>query len=574
MPRPRGKTKQTRLSFNPPAAASQDNNNTQRDPGDQKSRHANLRYGHPSLATVRRGKLPSAAPPPPPPPADTKSKEDEESAPFVREKSPAKAVPEKKKTGGFFALDLFLRICALTLLLLVIPVDKDSDSDSDSDLEIAPSKHKKEESQQPLKRKRSREQAASEDEESDPKEVINPPRRKLRRGAASKPVVLDDDDEEEDHASRKPEKSEEEKEEEENDDDDDEPIIATPAKRKRNIVTEDPQTPRRGSDQDQIDIEEDLEDLQDSVVKETRTRGRLANSARSTRQQHLETLRRRRAGEATDSGSDEPERIEEEEESDSEGSLPRDTSATYQTRIDGLQPENSDVESAIASNEDLDRYDEDFVSEDENDPLGVPAAGIEEMPLEFTRHAYKQTKEYFRDAVEWMVHNQLNPAFSRSAPLYKVAFGKLEDEVKGRTGSQLISSVWNAGFHRALVARPHIEVTLYLLLDNHPCDACNRSGHPASADIKLYGKAYSLDTLEAISDDDSDDDDDDDEEHADKKETDRDGNILPDQKTRFFLGRYVMLTLGLPQSTIIFCACTLTNSEPATAKSEQQWPTL
>ena len=114
MPRPRGKTKQTRLSFNPPAAASQDNNNTQRDPGDQKSRHANLRYGHPSLATVRRGKLPSAAPPP----ADTKSKKDEESAPFVREKSPAKAVPEKKRTGGFLSLDLFSRICSLTLLLL------------------------------------------------------------------------------------------------------------------------------------------------------------------------------------------------------------------------------------------------------------------------------------------------------------------------------------------------------------------------------------------------------------------------------------------------------------------------
>ena len=533
---PRGKTKQTRLSFKPPAAASRDNNNTQRDPGDQKSRHANLRYGHPSLATVRREEPSSAAAPSPPPPANTKSSaiEDERSAPSVREKLPVKAVSGKEKNGGFLELTLLLRVFFTDLTIKANAVDEDSDSDSD--LEIAPRKPRKRENQQPLKRKRSRQQAASEDEESEPKEAINRPRRKLRRGAASKPVILDDGDEEEDHVLRKPEKSEEEKEEE--DDDDDEPIVATPAKRKRNIVTEDPQTPRRGSDQDQIDIEEDLEDLQDSVVKETRTRGRLANSARSKRQQHLETLRRRRAGEATDPRSDEPETIEEEDESDSEGSQPKGTSATYQTRIDGLQPDNSDIESAIARNEDLDRYDEDFVSEDENDPLGVPAAGIEEMPLEFTRHAYKQTKEYFRDAVEWMVHNQLNPAFSRSAPLYKVAFGKLEDEVKGRTGSQLISSVWNAGFHRALVARPHIEVTLYPLLDNHPCDACNRSGHPASADIKLYGKAYSLDTLEAISDDDSDDDDDD-EGNADKKETDRDGNILPDQKTRFFLGRYV-----------------------------------
>lgn len=107
MPRPRGKTKQTRLSFNPPAAASQDKDNTQNDPGDQKGRHANLRYGHPSLSTVRRGKLPSAAPPPPPP-ADTKSSaiEDEGSVLFATEKSPSKAVSGKKKTGAFLALDL------------------------------------------------------------------------------------------------------------------------------------------------------------------------------------------------------------------------------------------------------------------------------------------------------------------------------------------------------------------------------------------------------------------------------------------------------------------------------------
>lgn len=204
------------------------------------------------------------------------------------------------------------------------------------------------------------------------------------------------------------------------------------------------------------------------------------------------------------------------------------TTATLQARLTGDQ-ENSDAESIPASNEDLDRYDEDFVDEDDNDPLGVPA-GLEDMPLEFTRHAYKQTKEYFRDAIEWMVQNKLNPAFPRSAALYKVAFSKVEDQVKGRTGSQLISSVWNAGFYRALMARPHIEVTAYPTTFEHPCDACNRSKHPASFDVKLYGKAYSLDTLEDMEDEDD---------EEEQEETDRDGNILPDQNTRFFLGRYV-----------------------------------
>lgn len=275
--------------------------------------------------------------------------------------------------------------------------------------------------------------------------------------------------------------------------------------------------------------------LTKQVVKNTRTRGRLANSARSKRQQHLETLRRRRAGDkAEDSRRSEAESESEDPEAASEAASDEDllqgpATATLQSRLIGEQ-DNSDVESAPASNEDLDRYDEDFVDEDENDTLGVPT-GLEDIPIEFTRHAYKQTKEYFRDAVEWMVQNQLNPEFPRSAPLYQVAFAKVEDQVKGRTGSQLISSVWNAPFYRALMARPHIEVTLFPLTFDHPCDACNRSKHPASFDVKLYGKAYSLDTLEALDEDENGEE--------DREETDRDGNILPDENNRFFLGRYV-----------------------------------
>ena len=266
-------------------------------------------------------------------------------------------------------------------------------------------------------------------------------------------------------------------------------------------------------------------------MKNTRTRGRLANSARSKRQQHLETLRRRRAGDKAEDRTESEARSEPEESKSDEDLLQGPaTTAGLQSRLIGEQ-DNSDVESAPASNEDLDRYDEDFVSEDEEDALGVPT-GLEDMPFEFTRHAYKQTKEYFRDTVEWMVYNQLNSAFSRFAPLYQVAFAKVEDQVKGRTGSQLISSVWNAPFYRALMARPHIEVTLFPLTADHPCDACNRSKHPASFDVKLYGKAYSLDTLEAL-------DENEDEEQEEREETDRDGNILPDQSIRFFLGRYV-----------------------------------
>ncbi|RAH48279.1 uncharacterized protein BO95DRAFT_357318 [Aspergillus brunneoviolaceus CBS 621.78] len=392
------------------------------------------------------------------------------------------------------------------------------EQDSESDIDMTRSARKRS-APTSLKRKRSEEASESEpslqviSDDSDGDEIVNRPRRKLRRGTVSQPV-----------------------EEIEDDDDDDLPTA--------------PRTPRRTRDQDDLDIEEDLQALQDSVVKETRTRGRLANSARAQRQQHLEALRRRRAGkpeseeedsqlEAGESG-DEGEGEGEGEENESAAESEQAAAAIKPRSLS--RNDDSDVESSIAGNDDLDRYEDDFVLQDEDDLLGAPG-GLDEMPFEFTRHAYKQLKDYFQDAVEWMVHNKLNPAFPRSSPVYELAFSKLEDEVKGRTGSQLVSSVWTAEFRRALLARPHMEVTSYPTFDNHPCDACKRSGHPASFDIKLYGKAYALDTLEPLEDENSDDDDDDEEEQSDNeqrdsRERDRDGHVLPDENTRFYLGRH------------------------------------
>lgn len=277
-----------------------------------------------------------------------------------------------------------------------------------------------------------------------------------------------------------------------------------------------------------------------TVVKRSRTRGRLAESARDKRLKHLEALRRRRAGQKEQSESESASATEQDGNENGNDATP--SRIAYHG-----QEGDSDVESAIASNEDLDRYEDDFVLEDDNAELGVPT---EEIPFEFTRHAYKKPKEYFRDVVAWMVHNRLDPAFPRSDAMYEVAFMKLEDEVKGRAGSQLISSVWDPDFRRALLARPHIEVTAFPTEMLHSCDACRRSGHPASADVKLYGKAYSLQTLEPLSDESDEDqsekpgDEEDEEESG--AERDRDGYVLPAQEKRFYLGRSVTTIESLP----------------------------
>ncbi|KAL4886403.1 hypothetical protein BJY04DRAFT_213173 [Aspergillus karnatakaensis] len=390
-------------------------------------------------------------------------------------------------------------------------------AEDESDVEIMQSARKK---TRALKRKR--EASESEDQqavaESDADEVVSRPRRKLRRGGAPQPIVVDDDLDEEGEDRITPSKS---------------PNL--------------PHTPRRDSAQDRIDLDEDLEDLQDSVVKTSRTRGNVPNSARAKRQQHLEALRRRRAGQREESDEDnqlsptvEDEQENSEDEDEDENREEEEAPVRQpQFRNWADESEGSDVESTIGANEDLDRYEDDFVDEDEDEQLGAPA-GLEDIPIEFSRHAYKQMKDYFQDAVEWMVHNQLNPAFPRSDPVYKVAFDKLEAEVRGRTGSQLVSSVWNTNFRRSLLARPQIEVTAYPTDFNHPCDACNRSGHPASFDVKLHGKAYALDTLEPLADADSDDEQSSNEDESDEQDRDREGYTLPDEDTHFYLGRHCM----------------------------------
>lgn len=204
--------------------------------------------------------------------------------------------------------------------------------------------------------------------------------------------------------------------------------------------------------------------------------------------------------------------------------------------------EDSDIEPPVP--EDLDKYEDDFVDQDDDGALGAPGEP-NDIPFEFSRHRYKRLRDHFQDVVEWMVHNKLNPAFPRDDVVYRVAFSKVNNQVMGLADSQLMSSAWNRDFRKALEARPGIDVNLYPISLGHSCDACNKSNHPASFDIRFTGKPYLLETLEPISDDDGGDDSDSDSDEQGDDESgdrepgniDRDGNEIPDASTRFYLGR-------------------------------------
>jgi hypothetical protein len=247
-------------------------------------------------------------------------------------------------------------------------------------------------------------------------------------------------------------------------------------------------------------------------------------------------LRRRRAGEKDISETD----AEDEEEDDDEPQPHYASTAGInwddysRTRDDS----DSDAPSIIEANEDLDADDSSFVEDDGE--LGVPGDVTVDVPFEFSRHRTKTTRDCFRDVVEWMVHSKLNPAFNRNDDVYQFAFIKVKDEVVGRAASQLISTVWNADFVNTLRARPHLDVTAHPLDYGHKCDACNRSKHPASSDLKFTGKPYSEETLEPLYEsDDSDSDSDGSDEEGNSPDRDGEGHVLPSEDRHYYLGRYV-----------------------------------
>ena len=154
----------------------------------------------------------------------------------------------------------------------------------------------------------------------------------------------------------------------------------------------------------ELDLQDEVDDLKgtgDIEIREKRTRDAPGNSARNARQQKLEELRRRRAG--IPEGGDQKEDEEEEgEENDSDVA-------------EVSEPE--DIHHAMRRGSNLDEYEEDFLDDDDV-TLGVEMDGEalrRAIPIEFTHHANKKTIEHFKDEVEWMVHNKLNPAFDRYA---------------------------------------------------------------------------------------------------------------------------------------------------------------
>ncbi|TLD29559.1 hypothetical protein E2P81_ATG05853 [Venturia nashicola] len=295
--------------------------------------------------------------------------------------------------------------------------------------------------------------------------------------------------------------------------------------------------PRELDEQEQEDLNEDLDFLRSSPPAITPSaRGKKLDP----RKEALEALKRQRAGQtAIPSSSAAPLRrdmesiaiSDDEEEDDNEDDV---------TSLDDGQDETVPFlgSRGVFREDDEDR---DFIADEDLDaPLGAPDI---EMPLWASNFSRMKGKELFKYAVEWMVQKKLNPAFKSDDEVYDLAFKKLDDEVRGLAGSKFKSSVWQRDFTVSLEARPEVILTenegLMSEMLEEKCQACNRSGHPATFNIQFTGRPYHMSTLEPVEEDD--DEDEEEEEDVDVEtlgQYDSKDRELPPASRIYHVGRF------------------------------------
>ena len=291
-----------------------------------------------------------------------------------------------------------------------------------------------------------------------------------------------------------------------------------------------PRTARRRSVKEQEELDADLDDLQNSDAQESaskaRTRGGPVTTKRDQAREHLELLKRRRAGERIPRVHD-PDDDDGEPEGADINLIGRPTPATPAIVDD------DSVHSSVDTDQEPEEEDEeDFIEQDTSGRLGRPHPDI---PIEFTSLARARPQDLFPHVVEWLVKNKLAPAFARNDDVYRLALGKVKDQVLAQAGSRLISSAWNATFKWTILARPNLYISAMPGLDDdliRTCDACNKTNRPARFDFVLSGEAYENDTLEAV--DNSDDED----ESDDEASRDEKGHVLAKQTQHFYLGSH------------------------------------
>lgn len=208
-------------------------------------------------------------------------------------------------------------------------------------------------------------------------------------------------------------------------DSEDSDIVASPLKRQRQQpvvdLSSDSDLPSRSQISRGKGKKEQPGRSKSPVTPARATRQRQPRGHRTAKEKQMELLRRRRAGEnideLTESESEEAESEEEFQELDEFDDEEEEDEKPVKSR-------NSAKAKRQRGDSDEEAGEDDFIVDDDEGPLGIPDHS-NMIPLEFTHAAHKLQKEHFKDVVEWMVHNKLNPGFEWDDPVYQQAFIKL-----------------------------------------------------------------------------------------------------------------------------------------------------
>jgi hypothetical protein len=438
----------------------------------------------------------------------------------------------------------------------------DSSDESDLDLPQLPVRVQKKKSKREKKHKSPTPEVEEEviqesatvisDDESEDELPATPAlnRKRRRQAESSSPLAIIPDDEDEDSdvvvtGSRKRSLSTKKPAPEPESDAElsDEPPSSRSRKRLRRVKDTVPMT--KITEEEKQELEDDLMDLASSG-SDTEVRVSQRNktsSQKSMRQQALERLKARRKAPMSnivedEDDEDEPQLDDEEEDYNQ--------SSDEQEEDDEL-PEPSTNRTTRKQMFAEDEEDEGFIIDDDG-PLGVPT----NVPIAFTRYASMKARDLFRFAIDWMVQKKINPAFQMDDEIYDLTFKKLDDEVKGLAGSKFQSAAWTAKFTLALQARPdllsaHLDRKSSVHFGRDKCDACNRSGHPATYEVKFEGKPYEKNSLEPVAPrkeaNDSEEDDSGSESSVDENAPvnyDSQGRQILPEETIFYLGKFCM----------------------------------
>lgn len=320
--------------------------------------------------------------------------------------------------------------------------------------------------------------------------------------------------------------------------------LPSPSKRRR--LSQKKAKHRKTSRREEDDLAEDLDFLGGSSQKHKSSPSRLRSSAATPkvdkRKEALEEFKRRRAGENAESSSA-PQPTQRRrralyDTASEDGSEDQEVQDVEDdSEVEEVDGDDDEVDAGLMFNQDED--DEGFVVEDdENDTIGVPTDVV--MPLAFSHLSRAKAKDLFKYAVEWMVQKKINPAFALKDEVYDLTFRKLDDEVKGLAGSKFVSAAWKANFTRSVKARPQIEVRETGADGIHDCEACGRSNHPATYQIRFDGIPYNPTTLDEVDNGESDSDDSSDSAAAEKEMYNHSGELIPPASTVYHVGQFCM----------------------------------